>query len=143
MVGNVPSVHSNLILQRGVLGHYDGMKYILASLFALISLTATASEVEIVNVTTTQTGDTWRFDVTLRHDDTGWDHYADGWRVQLSDGTVIGTRVLAHPHVNEQPFTRSLSGVEIPEGTPQILVLAKDNIEGWIDGFYVVNLLGE
>lgn len=56
-----------------------------------------------------------RFDVTLSQPDTGWDHYADGWRVELADGTVLGTRVLAHPHVTEQPFTRS-SNIEVPEG---------------------------
>jgi hypothetical protein len=31
-----------------------------------------------------------RFDVTLTHPDTGWDDYADGWRVEDADGTVLG-----------------------------------------------------
>jgi hypothetical protein len=49
----------------------------------------------------------------LRHGDTGWDDYADGWRIETPAGEVLGTRVLHHPHVEEQPFTRSLGGVEI------------------------------
>ena len=62
-------------------------------------------------------GGTWTFSVTLRHGDTGWDDYADGWRVVMEDGTVLGTRTLYHPHVQEQPFTRSLGDVTIPDGT--------------------------
>ena len=70
------------------------------------------------------------FHVTLEHGDTGWDHYADNWEVLAPDGTVLGTRVLLHPHVNEQPFTRSLSGVEIPAGLDSISIRARDSIHG-------------
>jgi len=57
----------------------------------------------------------WNVSVTLRHADTGWEHYADAWRVISKDGAVFGTRTLLHPHETEQPFTRSLSGVDIPK----------------------------
>ncbi|PWG18642.1 hypothetical protein [Salibaculum griseiflavum] len=73
----------------------------------------------------------WTFAVTIAHPDAGWDHYADGWRVELDDGTILGTRVLAHPHVREQPFTRSLSGVEIPPGTTTVFLRAKCLVDGW------------
>ena len=56
----------------------------------------------------------WHFDATLRHADAGWDHYADDWEILKMDGTLSGRRVLLHPHVGEQPFTRSLVGVKIP-----------------------------
>ena len=55
-------------------------------------------------------------DVTLRHADTGWDHYANRWEVIGPDGRVLATRVLYHPHVNEQPFTRSET-IQVPAGT--------------------------
>ena len=58
----------------------------------------------------------WRFLVTVAHGDTGWQHYADKWDVVAPGGTVLGTRVLLHPHEAEQPFTRSLGGVKIPAG---------------------------
>ena len=64
---------------------------------------------------------------------TGWEGYADGWRVELADGTVIGDRPLGHPHVEEQPFTRSTSGVSIPDGTAQVFIRARTNVEGWAE----------
>ena len=70
----------------------------------------------------------WRFEVTLRHDDTGWDHYANKWDVVGPDGTIYGTRELLHPHENEQPFTRSLGGVKIPEGVSEVTVRGHDSV---------------
>jgi hypothetical protein len=71
--------------------------------------------------------------VTIRHGDTGWDDYADGWRIEAPDGTILGTRVLHHPHVEEQPFTRSLSGVAIPEGLRHVVVRARTSTTGWAE----------
>lgn len=82
----------------------------------------------------------WRFEVTVSHADTGWDHYADLWEVLAPDGRVLGRRVLAHPHVNEQPFTRSLSGVAIPEGLDRVEIRARDTVHGWGERRYLLNL---
>jgi hypothetical protein len=49
-------------------------------------------------------------------------------------------RVLGHPHVNEQPFTRSLSGVQIPKGTAQVQIQARDLPQGWNDTTTIVDL---
>ena len=80
----------------------------------------------------------WTFDVTVSHPDTGWDDYADGWDVVLSDSTVIKpdssakfTRTLLHPHVDEQPFTRSQSRIVIPEGVIQVRIRAHDIVDGY------------
>ena len=78
--------------------------------------------------------------VTLSHPDTGWDHYADGWRVVLEDGTVLGTRELLHPHVTEQPFTRSLSSVSVPDGVDTVFIEARCNTHGWGDARYKLSL---
>ncbi|WP_193180338.1 hypothetical protein [Nisaea sediminum] len=75
-------------------------------------------------------GGTYTFHVTVRHADTGWDHYANAWTVHAPDGTLLGERVLYHPHVDEQPFTRSLSGVSIPSGVTRVLVKARDSQHG-------------
>ncbi|MCB1742616.1 MAG: hypothetical protein KDK91_19735 [Gammaproteobacteria bacterium] len=73
----------------------------------------------------------WDVSVTLRHEDAGWDHYADAWRIVSGDGAVLGTRTLYHPHENEQPFTRSLSGIAIPPATRVVFVEAHDKVHGW------------
>ena len=97
----------------------------------LMAGSAWAGEARVLTVGAAPAADgTWRFDVTVRHDDAGWDHYADRWDVLTPDGTVIATRILAHPHVDEQPFKRSLSGVRIPDGVKQVTIRAHDKVHG-------------
>ncbi len=72
------------------------------------------------------TDGTWRFDVSVEHNDEGWDHYADAWQVvDPREMQVIAERVLLHPHDNEQPFTRSLSGIQIPVELTTVIVRAR------------------
>jgi len=73
----------------------------------------------------------WRFEVTVAHGDTGWDHYADKWDVLAPDGRVLATRVLLHPHETEQPFTRSMGGVAVPAGVTRVRVRAHDKVHGY------------
>lgn len=74
---------------------------------------------------------TWNFNVTLAYPDTGWEDYADGWFVTTPDGDVLGRRVLLHPHVNEQPFTRSLGGVAIADDLTEVVVRSHNLISGY------------
>ncbi len=91
-----------------------------------------AGEADVIAVkVSARPGDTWRFDVTVRHADEGWDHYADRWEVLGPDGTVLGTRTLLHPHETEQPFTRSLDGVSVPAGITEVTVRAHDSVHGY------------
>jgi hypothetical protein len=53
---------------------------------------------------------------------------------------VLGTRVLAHPHEDEQPFTREQSGIKIPADTKQVIVRAHDKVEGFGGKEVIVNL---
>jgi hypothetical protein len=71
------------------------------------------------------------FTVTVEHADDGWEHYADRWDVLTPNGDVLGTRVLLHPHVNEQPFSRSLSGVKVPNGLSAVRIRARDSVHGY------------
>ena len=34
------------------------------------------------------------FHVTVRHADSGWDHYANQWQIVAADGAILATRVL-------------------------------------------------
>jgi len=115
------------------------MRYlVLPIVFA--AKTALADPAQITDVKAIQSDAGWRFDVTLSHPDTGWDHYADGWRIETEKGQVLGTRILAHPHVNEQPFTRSLTRVWIPPEITTIYVRSKCNQDGWGEDTVAVSL---
>ena len=98
----------------------------------LLPLTpALAGEADVVSAEASQESDgTWRFRVTVRHGDEGWDHYADRWQVETLEGRVLGTRVLLHPHEHEQPFTRALGGVVIPQEVDEVLIRAHDSVHG-------------
>ena len=106
-------------------------KTLIAAILILASGIAWAGEVEIVMATFTKQGTAWRVDTTLRHADSGWNHYADAWRVVTTDGKVLATRTLYHPHVDEQPFTRSLDGVTIPGEMAVVFIEARDTVHGW------------
>ena len=102
-----------------------------AMIAALAGTPALAGEADVLAVEAVPEGaGTWRFHVTVAHGDTGWDHYANKWEVLAPDGRVLGTRTLLHPHETEQPFTRSLGGVAVPEGVDRVIVRAHDSVHG-------------
>lgn len=92
---------------------------------------ANADEPVVETVHFHKSGDTWAISVTISHTDTGWDDYADGWRILAPDGSELAMRILYHPHVNEQPFTRSLANVSIPDDMGHVLIQAHTNSDGW------------
>ena len=111
------------------------MKFISLLFIAFLvvfSVASLAGEADVLEVNVSKTGtNQYRFSVTVLHADTGWEHYADKWEVVGPDGSVLGVRTLLHPHVNEQPFTRGLSSVEIPAGTDRVTVRAHDSVHGY------------
>ncbi len=90
-----------------------------------------AGEADVLDVEVQRTPDGYRFDVTVRHADTGWEHYADRFEIRTEAGELLGTRVLHHPHVDEQPFRRALTGVTVPAGVTSVIVRAHDNVHGF------------
>ncbi|MBV7335571.1 hypothetical protein KFU94_46470 [Chloroflexi bacterium TSY] len=99
---------------------------------AIESVNTNPPDVEILFVRARQSAnDTWSFDVTLNHPDTGWEDYTDGWHVETPEGEILGTRILFHPHVNEMPFTRSLGNMTLPEDVTEIRIRAHDLISGY------------
>lgn len=113
---------------------------ILFSALLLSGSAAFAGDAVVVDATARAVTDGWRVDVTISHGDTGWDHYADGWRVELEDGTELGFRLLLHPHVTEQPFTRSLSPVAIPEDVEVIYIRPRDLVHGWSETRFALQI---
>jgi len=103
----------------------------VAMIAVAAAMPAAAGEADVEAATATRAGDgTWTFSVTVRHADEGWNHYANRWDVLAPDGTVLGTRTLLHPHETEQPFTRSLGGVMVPEGVKTVTIRANDSVHG-------------
>lgn len=87
---------------------------------------------QVQNVDAVQSKDgSWCFATQVRHNDQSWKHYADAWQVTDLEGNVLGNRELAHPHDNEQPFTRRLCNIEIAEALQKVVVSSKCNVHGY------------
>lgn len=106
---------------------------LVLSLFALEAVIARAhaGEADVVRASAREAPNgTWTLSATVRHDDEGWDHYADQWIASTPEGDIVATRILAHPHVDEQPFTRALSGVVIDPSVTTLVFRARDSVHG-------------
>jgi hypothetical protein len=87
---------------------------------------------DIVGVKVTPAGDR-TFDVTVTVSST-YDtpqRYADGWRVLALGGSVLSEHTLLHDHAGEQPFTRTQSGVAIPDDVDRVTVEGRDLENGY------------
>jgi len=107
----------------------------------LATYSASLDYAQVTNVLATQKADgSWCFGTSVRHNDQGWGHYADGWEVLDFNGKPLSFRLLAHPHVNEQPFTRGHCDIEIPSEVSRVMVRAKCNKHGYGGKIFVVDL---
>ncbi len=87
---------------------------------------------DVFRVEVRKTGpEEFSFAATISSPDTGWKKYANAFRVRTEKGKVFGTRILFHPHVEEQPFTRSLFRVKIPPEVREVIIDARDSVAGW------------
>jgi hypothetical protein len=108
----------------------------MARLIAVLAMglagAAFAGEADVIAVKPTrESGSSWRFDVTVKSNDTGWDYYADAFEVLTPDGRLLGRRILYHPHETEQPFTRELTGVKVPPEVKAVVVRARHKPRGY------------
>lgn len=85
---------------------------------------------EITDVTVSGDKNNYEFNVTVKSPDTGCDQYADWWEVFDLNGKLIYRRILAHSHVNEQPFTRAGGPIEISKDL-EVYVRAHMNNSGY------------
>lgn len=83
---------------------------------------------------------TLAFEVTVSSPYDSSERYADGFRVVGDDGKVYGQLELTNAHPDEQPFTRVLDGVSIPDEVATVTVQARDSIYGWGGGSVIVDL---
>jgi len=107
-------------------------KHVIGVIALTLASAAFAGEADVVAVRPTrESGNSWRFDVTVKSNDRGWDYYADAFEVLTPDGRLLGRRILVHPHETEQPFTRELSGVKIPPEIKTVVVRARHKPRGY------------
>jgi hypothetical protein len=93
---------------------------------------AHAGEADVVDVKVRRSAPgVYDFDVSVRSVDRGWEYYADAFEVLAPDGRLLGRRVLLHPHETEQPFTRDLYGVRVPDGIAEVTVRARHKPRGY------------
>jgi len=84
----------------------------------------------IAAVATRGADGTMSFDVTISSPYDSPDRYADAFRVLGPDGAELGLRELTHDHASEQPFTRSLDGIDVG-GAVDVTIEARDSVNGW------------
>ncbi len=86
---------------------------------------------DVIDAELEPAGDTWRLSATLSSPYDTPERYSDAFRALTPDGEELGVRVLLHDHANEQPFTRALTDLQIPDDVDTIIVEGRDLEHGW------------
>ena len=92
--------------------------------------TAEGPVADVVSVEVSGSPGAYTFSVEISSPDLGCQQYADWWEVIDADGYLVYRRILAHSHVDEQPFTRSGGPVEI-EAETQLWIRAHMHPAGY------------
>ncbi|MFT4609205.1 MAG: hypothetical protein ACI8VY_000228 [Cellvibrionaceae bacterium] len=109
----------------------------------VMAVQVSAGMADVIDVDVRFNGDNnFQIITTLAHADTGWQHYANEWQILDESGKVIGRRVLHHPHVNEQPFSRSHT-LDIPISVNIITIRGIDSVHGIGGGELSIKLVRE
>ncbi len=97
---------------------------------------------DVTEASLTQDSDgTFTASVTISSPYDSPQRYADAWRVLTAEREELTVRVLTHDHAGEQPFTRSKSGITIPDDVNQVIVQGRDLINGWGGAEITVDLM--
>lgn len=112
------------------------MKNLIAIIYLHILMICSAhvlaSEADVIDAKVIRGDDgSFTFNVTVQHADEGWNHYADHWLILDNNEQVIAARKLVHPHVKEQPFTRSLSYIQIPDEITEVTIRAHCSVDNY------------
>ncbi len=93
--------------------------------------TADADFPDVIEAELNDEGDTYSLAVTMSSEYDTPERYADGWRVLDPEGNELATMELGHDHASEQPFTRSQSDLEIPDGVEMVTIEGHDLENGY------------
>ena len=92
-----------------------------------------AGAADVIAATARHAADgTLNFEVTMRCDDRGATYFCDRFEILSPSMRVVGVRRMLHDHTDEQPFTRELQGVNVPNGFPRgVLIRGHHNARGY------------
>ncbi len=93
--------------------------------------TADADFPDVLSAELSDEGGSYSLAVTMSSEYDSPERYADGWRVLDPEGNELGTMELGHDHASEQPFTRSQSDLEIPDGVETVTIEGHDLQNGY------------
>jgi len=99
-------------------------------IMALLLRSMWANEAIVEEVKVTKDKGMYNFSVRILHEDSGWEHYVNRYEILNEKGHLLATRILVHPHENEQPFTRTLNGV-VMKDLKKVYVRAHDSVDGY------------
>ena len=88
------------------------------------------NQAKIVSVEVQGKPQNYTFNVGISSPDTGCEQYADWWEVLNQEGKLLYRRILAHSHVEEQPFERSGGPVAVSD-TEVLIIRAHMNNSGY------------
>jgi hypothetical protein len=85
---------------------------------------------QVTEVSSSGEPNNYTINTTISSPDKGCEQYADWWEIIDLEGNLIFRRILAHSHVNEQPFTRSGSNISLESDT-EIFIRVHMNTTGY------------
>lgn len=110
----------------------------LLTVLVILATPALADAPQVITAELTRNGAQWSVTVVLSHEDSGWDHFASGFEVDMPDGTRIAYKELTRPHPDSTRIDVSLGGLSIPEGTDHVLIRTRCSLVGWSAEPYAV-----
>jgi len=91
----------------------------------------------VVELDAIEEGGTWSFSASMSSPyevQTGLSKYCDFFEVRTTSSmnyTVLGKRSFDHDHPYEQPFTRVIGDVTLPNGVNSVVAIAHDSVDGY------------
>ena len=115
---------------------------VLASSLICVSPLAAAGAADVIGATARRSNDgTWTFEVSMRCDDKNATYFCDRFEIMTLDKRVLGVRRLLHDHADEQPFTRALHGVRLPDAVARrVLIRGHHNVRGYDGATFELDL---
>lgn len=117
------------------------MKVILASLLAwAMAWPVLAGPANIAMVKITGIESSMTIEVVLKHDDDGWEHYADSVAIFTTAGEKLANVAIKRPHAGHDYISVRLNNLDLPEGTEALIIKGNCSIDGWVGQPVTVSL---